>query len=273
MPNSRPIALVVAVLGLAVLLLAGCGDKKAQEEAALPAAGTPAAEAAATAMPAAGAFVSGTVVETMNSGGYTYVLLDTGDNRVWAAGPETPGLEVGQKVSAPSGMEMRDFTAKSLDRTFASILFVGALEVEGAHTHGAEGGLPEAGGMTGMTGMDKPISGANTTVAKAAVAAVAKLDGGHTVADIYAQAGQLGGQTVKVRARVVKFTPNIMGTNWVHIQDGTGDDATSDLTVTTAATVKVDDVVVVEGVLSVDKDFGAGYKYHVIIEKASVVRE
>lgn len=272
MPNFRRIALVVAVLGLAALLLAGCGDKKT-EEAAVPAADTHTAEAPSAAMPAAGAFVSGTIVETMNSGGYSYVLLDTGDSRVWAAGPETSGLEVGQKVSAPSGMEMRDFNAKSLDRTFASILFVSSLEAEGAQAHGGMGGMAESGGMAAMTGMDKPISGASTTVAKAEVDAVPKMMGGYTIEEIYAKAGELGGKNVKLRARVVKFTPNIMGTNWVHIQDGTGDAATSDLTITTSATVKVDEVVAVEGSLSVDKDFGAGYKYHVIIENASVVKE
>ena len=55
------------------------------------------------------------------------------------------------------------------------------------------------------------------------------------------------GQTVKVRGQVVKFTPNIMGTNWVHIQDGTGSGETADLTVTTSAIVAAGDIVVVEG--------------------------
>jgi hypothetical protein len=59
----------------------------------------------------------------------------------------------------------------------------------------------------------------------------------------------------------------------VHLQDGTGAEGSHDLTVTTGATVQVGDLVVVEGPLAVDKDFGAGYRYHVIVEKAAVTKE
>ena len=262
----RRTTLLLIVLSLSALLLAGCGNGT-KEEAALPAAddhaGHDHAAEAPAAMPASNAFISGAIVETMNSGGYSYALLDTGDNRVWVAGPQVAGLEVGMKVSTPDGMEMRDFQAKSLDRTFASIFFVGAIEPEGAHDHADQTASNPHGGM----------GGSNSKVEQAPVADVAKLEGGHTVADIYGQAASLGGQTVKLRGQVVKFTPNIMGTNWVHIQDGTGEAETSDLTVTTANTVSVGDIVIVEGPLSVDKDFGAGYKYHVIIEDASVTKE
>jgi hypothetical protein len=214
------------------------------------------------------AFISGTIVETMDSGGYSYVLLDTGSSRVWVAGPVTTGLEVGQKVSSPDGMEMKNFTAKSLDKTFESIFFVGGIVPEGAETAAAS----PHGGM-GMNMGGSPAASSNTKLDKAEVTGVEKLAGGYTVEEIYSQAAQLGGQTVKLRGQVVKFTANIMGTNWVHIQDGTGTAETSDLTVTTAATLAAGDLVVVEGPLSVDKDFGAGYKYHVIVEGATVTKQ
>jgi hypothetical protein len=67
----------------------------------------------------------------------------------------------------------------------------------------------------------------------------------------------------------VKFTAGIMGTNWMHIQDGTP----GDLTVTTDTLVAKGDLVMVEGILSVNKDFGAGYVYPAIIEKAMVTKE
>ena len=259
----RILALTLVILSLSALVLSGCGKDKAKEEAAaVPAATTESAQEAPAAMPASNAFLSGKILETMNSGGYSYVLLDTDKGQIWAAGPEVSGLQVGQMVTCPDGMEMRGFQAKSLERTFDSIMFVNTISQEGAGS-----GMSAMGGMSGMgSSMDKPISGTSTVVEKAAVQGVAKLEGGHTVADIYSQAASLAGKSVKLRGKVVKFTPNIMGTNWVHIQDGTGDANTSDLTVTTSATASVDDVVVVTGALSVDKDFGAGYKYHVIID-------
>ena len=114
---------------------------------------------------------------------------------------------------------------------------------------------------------------AHSTMENARVEGVEKLAGGLTVADIYGGSGDLAGKTVKLRARVVKFTPNIMGTNWVHLQDGTGTEGTHGLTVTTAAVVQVGDLVVVEGPVTVDKDYGAGYRYAVIIEDAAITKE
>ena len=80
-------------------------------------------------------------------------------------------------------------------------------------------------------------------------------------------------KTVKLRGKVVKFVAQIMGTNWLHVQDGSGEGGTADLTVTTDAMVKVGDVVEIEGPLTVNKDFGAGYKYAAIIEKATVTKK
>lgn len=74
------------------------------------------------------AATAGTVEETMSAGGYTYVKVKTGDKSVWAAGPMTE-VAVGDSVKLPDGAMMADFHSPSLDRTFPSILFVGAIEV------------------------------------------------------------------------------------------------------------------------------------------------
>jgi aspartyl/asparaginyl-tRNA synthetase len=99
-------------------------------------------------------------------------------------------------------------------------------------------------------------------------------ENGRTVEQCFAEAEQLDGKAVRVRGKVVKFSPEIMGKNWIHLQDGSGDPMknTHDLVVTTAETVAKDAVIVIEGVLSKDKDFGAGYRYEAIIEDAKVVK-
>ena len=75
-----------------------------------------------------------------------------------------------------------------------------------------------------------------------------------------------------IRAKVVKFSSNIMGKNWMHLRDGSGSRAAQDddITVTTADSAAVGDVVLVRGVVRLNKDFGAGYAYPVIIEDAKV---
>lgn len=71
--------------------------------------------------------LSGTVAEALDAGGYTYVHLKTDQGEVWAAGPQTPGIEVGDTVGVPDGMLMKDFTSPSTGRTFDEIFFVSAL--------------------------------------------------------------------------------------------------------------------------------------------------
>ena len=66
-----------------------------------------------------------------------------------------------------------------------------------------------------------------------------------------------------------------MGKNWLHIRDGSGsaDKSDNDLTVTTSTPAKLGDTVLVTGLVSLNKDFGAGYKYTVILDDAKVTVE
>ena len=73
-----------------------------------------------------------------------------------------------------------------------------------------------------------------------------------------------------MRGQVTKFTANVMKKNWLHIKDSSGED---DLTITTNNTAAVDDVIVISGKLALDKDFGYGYVYPLIIEQASITKE
>ncbi len=103
---------------------------------------------------------------------------------------------------------------------------------------------------------------------------IAQAEGGKTVAEVFAGKDALAGQSVTVRGKVVKVNSGILGTNWVHVRDGSGGDGTNDLTVTTPGTVpNVGDTVLVVGTVGLNKDFGMGYAYDVIVENADVTIE
>ena len=103
---------------------------------------------------------------------------------------------------------------------------------------------------------------------------IAKAEGGKTVAELFAEKDQLAGQSVTVRGKVVKTNAGVMGKNWLHLRDGSGEEGTNDLTVTTAADLpNIGDIVVVTGPVTVNKDFGMGYSYPVILEDATVTAE
>ena len=94
------------------------------------------------------------------------------------------------------------------------------------------------------------------------------------VAEIVAKRTELKDKPVEVRGQVVKFTPGVMGKNWIHLRDGTGSaaDGTNDVTVTTKAEAKVGDVVLVKGVVRIDRDLGSGYAYKVLVEDATLAK-
>jgi len=259
-----PLMLVAILM---VLGLTACGENAGDTQSDMSATTTEQAVAqeTAAAQPANPNAWQGKVMETMDAGGYTYVHIDTGSEQIWAAGPVTP-VKVGQEMSIDKGMPMQNFHSKALERDFDMIYFVGSFP-------GADQPANPHGGMGGMGGTGDATGGGHSVVEKTEVSSVAKADGGYTVEEIFTQSAQLSGKPVKVRGQVVKFTANIMGTNWAHIQDGTGSGATGDLTVTTSDMVAVGDIVVVEGSLTVDKDFGAGYKYAAIVEGAKLTKE
>lgn len=230
----------------------------------------------------AGTGTRGTVTETMSTESYTYVEVDTGSEKIWAAAPQFT-INVGDEVMVPEGALMRDFHSKSLERDFPEIYFVNSiLDSYGnslSQGHDAQPGHPAMGGPLPAAGSTSPGAHNPNTLASTPVdvdfRGLKIPDGGKTVSEIVVGKADLSGKEITLRARVVKFIPNIMGTNWLHVQDGSGDASagTNDLTVTADVDVKVGDTVLVNGRLSVDKDFGYGYKYAAIIEDAKVTVE
>jgi len=242
-------------LGLMSLGAWGCtrDQPRTSAQATTPAPTAPAAVATAPTPPPGDDSIAGTVVETMDSGGYTYAKIDRGGSQVWVAGPATK-LAVGTKVGAMTGTLMTGFRSDTLDRTFDQIYFVGSFPGASAAAV-AEPQAPAATATGSATEMIEKIEPAA---------------GGTTVAGVYAGKATLAGKPVVVRGKVVKLNTGIMGRNWLHLRDGTGGAGTNDLLVTTDATVNVGDVVVARGTLATDKDFGGGYKYDVVVESATI---
>jgi hypothetical protein len=207
-----------------------------------------------TSKSAADNSLSGTVVETMDSGAYTYMLLEKNGDKTWVAAPHMK-VEKGQKVSLLPGALMENFKSSTLNRTFDKIYF--------------------SAGPSSPFGVGAVTSGsADKVVLPKEKITVEKASGpnAYTIAEIYRNLSRLNGKKIAVRGKVLKVSPEIMGKNWLHIQDGTGNPqkGTEDLVVTTKDHPSVGDIVTVSGTIYKDKDFGSGYKYKAIIENATV---
>jgi hypothetical protein len=223
-------------------------------------------EATEPAAKVANIVAAGKVVETMDVDKYTYVQVDTGTEKIWAAGPKCV-VKVGDQLVIPEGMPMRNYHSKTLDRDFDLIYFVTAFQSGTGSPMSSSG----AAATSGMPAGHPPVSG-STPPPNVDLTGLEKPEGGLTVAEIYAGKADLADKEVTFRGKVVKYNEKIMGKNWLHVQDGSGDaaDGTNDLAVTTDVPAKVGDTVLVTGTVHLDKDFGFDYKYGVIIEDAKV---
>jgi hypothetical protein len=236
----------------------GCQSRKSDAIVAAPTQPTAGAMPAA----AAGQGLSGKVLERLDASPYCYLRLQTTRGEVWAAVPQAK-IEKGTEVTVVNPMLMNNFESKTLNRTFPEVYF-GTLGM----TDGAAAPTAAAPG-TGT------IPGAPVTT-PVAVGKITKATGAdaRTIAEAWAQKGALKEKTVTIRGQVVRYNPGVMGKNWLHLQDGSGDAAkgTHDITVTSLDSATKGDVVTIKGTVRLDKDFGAGYAYALIVEEAKVVK-
>jgi len=200
--------------------------------------------------------IDGRISNILGVPGYTYVEVETGNDKVWAAVPTT-SVNIGDDVSFSSGIPMQNFYSKTLQREFPVIYFVDRFVTD-----------------TGATTMSAAASAAHGQFSQEPAAELIKeinrVEGGNTIAEIHARKDELGGDTIRVRGQVTRFTAGVLGKNWIHIRDSS---ATDDLTVTTDATVAIMDVVLIEGKLELDRDYGYGYVYPAILVDAKITKE
>jgi len=155
---------------------------------------------------------------------------------------------------------MRDFYSSSLDRRFEMIYFASSMQVH----RGGDAGTMDLGEHCppGENAADVDVSG------------IEPATGGLTIAEILERKLDLAGKEVSVRGKVVKCSPGILGRTWIHLRDGTlGPEGVTDVTITTQDMAAVGDTLLVRGTVVLDKDFGYGYRYDLLIENASITSE
>lgn len=189
-------------------------------------------------------------IEFMDASNYTYINVDENGRTYWIAVPQME-VKKGDVLFFSKSMEMKDFKSETLNRTFKSILFVGDISKELADP-------------TVMQSHPVP------TPAKEEKVSVQKLKDGKSIGEIFKSMSNLNGKSVKVRGKVMKYNEGIMGTNWIHIQDGTSSQSDYDLVVTSDTQVQLGQVITAEGKLVTNKDFGSGYSYKALIENAKI---
>ena len=248
----------LALLSLAATVLACTKTKEPEKQPLGQGVGQVAAATTADANT-----ISGSVLEQLPASPYVYLKLKTATGDVWVAVPEAK-IAVGTPVTVYGALAMGKFESKTLNRTFDEVYFGNLTPPE----------APPAGAMAGAAA---PKSVGTPPTVDAKVGKVEKASGAdaHTIAELWAQKGALAGKPVTIRGVVVKYNPGVMGKNWIHLQDGSGEAAkgTHDITVTSMDAAALHATITVTGRVSLDKNFGAGYSYPLIVEEAKVVKK
>lgn len=195
------------------------------------------------------------VLEHMNVSNYTYLRVEENGNEYWMAVPQLP-VEVDEVVYYSKSMEMKNFHSETLKKDFPSILFVQDISKTISAPNG-QNPMAENPHVQGITLQKEEI----------------KIDpaaNGKTVAQILEQKTVLNGKAVTLKGKVTKYNEGILDRNWIHIQDGTSTNGEFDLLVTSKDVTQVGSVVIVKGKVALDKDFGAGYSYKILVEDAAI---
>lgn len=199
------------------------------------------------------------VQEVLHVREYSYIrVLENGQEK-WIAAPIT-AVELGGTYYIGKTMEMQNFESKDLSKTFETIYFVEKISITAEDTK-----LP-------LTTNPHPVNPEATkpTIEKKEVKVEAPA-GTISLADLFENSDNYNNKIVTLQGEVTKFNPAIMNINWIHMQDGTEFNGVFDLTVTTKAQVKVGDRITIRGKVALNKDFGAGYLYNIIVENAEII--
>ncbi|TAK42832.1 MAG: hypothetical protein EPO28_06760 [Saprospiraceae bacterium] len=190
--------------------------------------------------------------EALNTEKYTYINATQDGEDVWIAIPRSE-IEIGATYIYRGGLMKKNFQSKEFNRVFETVYLVSDIRKENVGGSAVDEAM---GKLQGGTLKDEgPIN-------------VKPAPGAITIAELVKNPAKYDGKVIKVTGKVVKLNPMIMNRNWIHIQDGSTDK--HDLTITTTENVSLGQVVTFEGAIALNRDFGAGYRYDIIMEGASL---
>ena len=205
----------------------------------------------------------GTVQEIHATDTYIYMRIEEEGKEVWlAVMPDfiKDNLIEGDKVEYLGGDLIKEFSSRTLDKTFNSLYFVTHIRL---YTKS-----PESRQSYRRDNDMKQQSSIHKEVQVPAKGEIKPAIWRESIEEIFSEKDNLKNKTVVLKARVMRVSQNILGKSWVTLQDGTGSAPDNKIMAVTRDTVSEGDLFTIEGILKTNIDLGSGYKYKVLIEEA-----
>lgn len=191
------------------------------------------------------------VEEVLPTNRYIYIKVNEKGEEFWIATSKQEVM-VGGEYTYTNALLKTNFESKEHNRVFDRLYLVSAL-------------MPATASAV-VSGQNGSTTKANTIIPGKEVV----VEGSVRIKEIVENPQKYNGKTIQISGVCTKINPNIMGRNWIHLKDGSKDDF--DMVVTSNVDIPVGHIVTFLGTLAVNKDFGAGYKYELILENAEIVR-
>ena len=201
-----------------------------------------------------------TVSEILPADRYVYLKVTENGGEFWIA-TRKGDVKKGERFFYKGGLLKTNFESKEYNRVFDTIYLVSNLVPEDHSKHAMQDkSVSAVPAKTGDTKEDIPTHTDEVITHKGTV----------SIAELVKNPRAYEGHTVQISGTCVKINPNIMDRNWIHLQDGTMD--SYDLVITSANFVPEGSKVTMKGVVGLDRDFGAGYTYDIILENGTLIQ-
>jgi len=189
--------------------------------------------------------------EVLYTNQYSYVNVEENGKKYWIASLKQE-IKIGEMYTYRDGMLQVNFESKEFNRTFDTLYLVSNLLPIGQnHAHAS----PD------KQDNNKKINASPRNI---------EVKGSVKIADLVANPGKYEGQTIQISGECTKINIDIMDLNWIHLKDGSKDDF--DLVITSNEIIAKGQVVTMTGTVTLNKDFGAGYSYEIIMENGKIAQ-
>jgi len=199
------------------------------------------------------------VNEILPTSRYVYLNVKEGEKQFWIA-TRKQDVSIGKTYFYKGGLLKTNFESKEYDRVFETIYLVSNLVAE---NHSNNTGVLNKSYTKPTQGTSKKV------VIPTHTEKIIEHKGSIKIAELVKNPKKYEGKTIQISGKCVKINPGIMNRNWIHLKDGTKDDF--DLVITSNTFVKEGFIVTIKATVTLNKDFGAGYKYDLILEDGVIV--
>lgn len=196
--------------------------------------------------------------ETLNTQKYVYIKATEGGKQFWIATAKQP-IDIGKTYYYRNPLLKTNFESREHNRVFDTIYLVSQLV---SHNHGS-------GNLKADFTTTETASSSQKQTIPTHTDEIIEHKGSLKISEIVDNPQKYVGKTVQVTGKCVKVNPNIMDRNWIHLQDGSKN--SYDFVVTSNTFVPEGKTVTMRAEVSLDRDFGAGYKYDLILENGVVI--